>query len=117
MLSKTFKTFDIVLVPFPFVDSGTSKNRPALILSSKLFGFHIEHHVLAMITSTLHTQWPLDSKIKYLKSAGLSKPSIIRMKLFTLDERLIIKKIGALAPTDQKTVADNLNNLFKEVFL
>lgn len=39
------------------------------------------------------------------------------MKLFTLDERLIIKKIGALAPTDQKTVADNLNNLFKEVFL
>ncbi len=114
MHSKTFKTFDVVLVPFPFVDSALSKHRPALILSSTAFGLNIEHHVLAMITSAVHSPWPLDTTIKYLTSAGLSKPSIIRMKLFTLDERLIIQKIGALTPTDQKTVISNLSSLFKE---
>ncbi|KKT23258.1 MAG: hypothetical protein UW09_C0004G0003 [candidate division TM6 bacterium GW2011_GWF2_43_87] len=113
MHSKTFKTFDVVLVPFPFVDSGITKLRPAVILSSAAFGLKIEHHVLAMVTSAQHTPWPLDTQITNLKSAGLSKESLIRMKLFTLDERLIIQKIGSLDSNDQNNISDHLTNLLK----
>jgi hypothetical protein len=39
---------------------------------------------MAMITSASHAPWPLDVAIADLKSAGLSVPSIVRLKLFAL---------------------------------
>jgi len=42
---------------------------------------------------------------------GLSAPSVVRMKLFTLDSRLIVKKIGGLAAKDQEAVKVNLKKL------
>jgi len=42
---------------------------------------------------------------------GLPVSSKVRMKLFTLDSRLIIKKIGGLAAKDQKTVKESLQEL------
>lgn len=47
---------------------------------------------MAMITSAKNSDWPLDIEIQDLNRAGLPSPSIIRMKLFTLDEKLIIRK-------------------------
>lgn len=110
----TYKKFDVVVVPFPFTDQNTEKRRPALVLSDNdSFNQETENCVLAMITSEKNPSWPLDSKIGSLKKAGLSSPSKVRMKLFTLDTRLIIKKIGALSAKDQKIVTENLNNLLK----
>ncbi|WP_341833822.1 hypothetical protein [Desulfospira joergensenii] len=43
-----------------------------------------------------------------MKKAGLPAPSKIRMKLFTLDSRLIIKKIGGLSGKDQDRLGKNL---------
>ncbi|MFP7756220.1 type II toxin-antitoxin system PemK/MazF family toxin [Thermodesulfobacteriota bacterium B35] len=108
----TYKKFDVVVVPFPFTDQSTTKRRPALVLSGNdSFHRETENCVLAMITSERNPPWPLDSKIGSLKKSGLSAPSVVRMKLFTLDARLIIRKIGALAAKDQKTVTENLTNL------
>ncbi len=109
-LTKTYDRFDIVIIPFPFIDIETSKNRPALIISSNSH-FTGEASVMAMITSALHTPWPLDLKIKDLEGAGLSAPSIIRMKLFTLDHRLIIRKAGQLGQKDQLNFSKNLKLL------
>jgi mRNA interferase MazF len=44
-----------------------------------------------------------DVNISDLNSTGLSSASIVRMKLFTLDNRLIIRKAGILAHSDQQT--------------
>jgi len=55
-----------------------------------------------MITSAKNSDWPLDTKIQNLDAAGLPSASIIRMKFFTLDEQLIIRKIGTLAEADKK---------------
>lgn len=108
----TFEAFDVVVVPFPFTDRQASKRRPALVLSrADTFGNRIGHSVLAMITSQRRSQWPLDIPISDGKSAGLSAPSVIRMKLFTLDHRLILRKAGRLAPGDRRSVQRSLKKL------
>ncbi len=109
----TYKAFDVVVVPFPFVDSAQVKKRPALVLSSDLvFNRKINHSVMAMITSTKNTIWPCDMLIKDLAPTGLSATSLVRMKLFTLDHRFVVAKIGHLAKSDQAQIATTLARLF-----
>lgn len=104
--------YDIVVVPFPFTDRSTSKRRPALVISTaESFNNSIGQSVLAMITSTANSSWPLDINIKNLDAAGLSSPSTVRMKLFTLDHRLFIRKAGKLSEKDQRLVKLSLKRL------
>lgn len=113
-----YKTFDVVVVPFPFVDSLKSKNRPALVISSEQhFNHSTGHTVLAMITSALHNPWPLDLNISNLKSCGLQKPSIVRLKLFTLDNRLIKERIGKLSQKDKLAFQENTSLLFENLLM
>jgi len=108
-----YKTFDVVVVPFPFCDFPESKNRPALVVSSTLsFNASCNHTVLAMITSAANVPWPLDFLIGNLVAAGLSKQSMVRMKFFTVSNQLIIKKIGVLGGDDRKKVAVNVKQVF-----
>ena len=110
----SFERFDIVVVPFPFTDKTTVKRRPALVLSSKVnFNQKVGQSVLAMITSAQNSDWPLDTDITNLDAAGLPSASIVRMKLFTLDDQLIIRKAGSLCATDQKQIVKALHDLFK----
>ncbi|CAB1055940.1 cAMP-binding proteins - catabolite gene activator and regulatory subunit of cAMP-dependent protein kinases [Olavius sp. associated proteobacterium Delta 1] len=108
-----YEPFDVVVVPFPFTDSAQTKRRPALVLSQHTnFGNKIGHSLLAMITSQKNVPWPLDCEIKSKKLSGLAAPSVVRMKLFTLDNRFIIKKIGHLSKSDQKQVKQSLSQIF-----
>lgn len=108
-----YSPFDVVVVPFPFTDSGQKKRRPALVLSHKeCFNRKIEHVVLAMITSQKNEPWPLDCPIADKKQSGLTAPSVLRMKLFTLDNRFILRKIGHLSEKDQNNVKQTLSQLF-----
>lgn len=109
----TYSRYDVVKVPFPFTDRLAEKARPALVLSAdQAFNSRIGHSVMAMITSAKHSGWPLDTRIEDLTLAGLPVPSIIRLKLFTLDNRLILAKLGQLAPADQQLVGERLQTLF-----
>ncbi|MGB5497195.1 MAG: type II toxin-antitoxin system PemK/MazF family toxin [Sedimenticolaceae bacterium] len=109
----TFEAFDVVVVPFPFTDRSTKKRRPALVLSdAKAFNRLVGQSVLAMITSARNSDWPLDVSIGDLDSAGLPSPSVARMKLFTLDDHLVIRKAGTLAANDQRAVVSSLRRLF-----
>ena len=110
-LSKTYKQFDIIAIPFPFSDKLEQKKRPALILSSNKFNSVSKHFVSVMITSAKHSSWPLDIKIKNTKEAGLSKKCLIRMKFFTVDKSLVVKKVGSLSKEDLKSFKENLNQL------
>jgi len=97
--------FDIVVVPFPFTDKAAAKRRPALVISdAKAFNRPAGHSVMAMITSAGNEPWPLDVPITDLKSAGLPSPSVVRMKLFTLDHRFVLRKAGKLAASDARAV-------------
>ena len=108
----TFKPFEVVVVPFPFTDSAAVKRRPALVLSTEAFNDRAGHIVLAMITSRENRGWPLDVEIRDLHSAGLAHPSVVRMKLFTLDERFVLRTAGKLATADVAAVQKALGLLF-----
>lgn len=108
----TFDRYDVIVVPFPFTDVARTKRRPALVLSDHdRFGFQAEHSVMAMITSSRNRPWPLDVEIHDLETAGLPAPSVVRMKLFTLDHRLVLKKAGILGDADATSVARAIDRL------
>lgn len=106
----TYDAFDVVVVPFPFTDRAAAKRRPALVLSdAAAFNAAIRHVVLAMITSATHAGWPLDTPVVDL----LPSASVVRMKLFTLDDRLIVRRAGALGRPDRENVRLALRKLMK----
>ncbi|HKY63731.1 MAG TPA: type II toxin-antitoxin system PemK/MazF family toxin [bacterium] len=111
----TFKAFDVVAVPFPFTDRKQAKKRPALVLSSaRNFNEPVGQSIMAMITSSKNQPWPEDVPIEDLKSAGLPVSSVIRMKLFTLDHRLVEKKLGSLSVRDRKRLLDSLHSVLED---
>jgi len=111
--SATFDRFDVLVVPFPFTDKQASKRRPALVLSSAAFNRNAGHSVMAMITSAEHSAWPNDVPIRDLQAAGLPSECVVRMKLFTLDHRLVLQKAGMLSRRDRDAVGKALGTLFK----
>ncbi len=103
--------WDVVTVPFPFTDKPDAKRRPALVLSNTTFNRH-GHTVLSMITTKGHRPWPGDSEIEEYSAAGLNLQCQVRLKIFTLDNRLLLKKIGSLAKNDAKKVKKHLHHYF-----
>ncbi|HET6497041.1 MAG TPA: type II toxin-antitoxin system PemK/MazF family toxin [Thermoleophilia bacterium] len=112
----SFDQWDVVVVPFPFADGPAQRRRPALVTSRPdALGNAIGHSVLAMITSAGHRRWPLDAPVADLSAAGLPAPSVVRMKLFTLDDRLVERRVGALGPSDTAAVRAVLARLFGDL--
>lgn len=99
-----FKAFDVVAVPFPFTDRDATKRRPALVISSERFNQQHKQLVLAMITSATDNNWPSDVSFTDWKEAGLKVACHFRLKLFTLDQALVLKVIGHLSSQDIKSV-------------
>jgi mRNA interferase MazF len=99
----TCDTWDVVSVPFPFTDSPQTKHRPALVLSSRSFndGGLV---ILAMITSAMDPAWPTDTPIQELQAAGLRRACCVRLKVFTLDTRLLVAALGHLAQPERAGV-------------
>ena len=103
-----YSRWDVVVVPFPIADKPGTKRRPALVLSNMEFNKG-GNSVLAMITTKGHFPWPGDSEIEDYSAAGLNLPCQVRLKVFTLDNRLLLKKIGRLSESDSESVEENLN--------
>jgi len=106
-LLKTYKPFDIIVVPFPFSDLLEQKKRPALVLSSEEFNNDSLHLVTAMITSA-KSVWPFDTRINVIKNTGLSVPCLVRLKFYTVDQNRVIKTIGRLGKCDRTAFKANL---------
>lgn len=96
--------FDVLVVPFPFTDRAAEKRRPAVALSTARANEATGHTVCAMITSAENAPWPHDVRIDDLAAAGLPAPSVIRLKWFTIDNRLILRRAGTLASRDRRAL-------------
>jgi mRNA interferase MazF len=65
---------------------------------------------MAQITKAKQSTWPGDFKIENVE-AGLPEDCVVRMKLFTIDNRLIQKRTGRLSEVDQEKVRTSLRHL------
>jgi mRNA interferase MazF len=95
---------DVVIVPFPFVDIAAEKRRPSVVLSRKAFNETNGHSICAMITTAGRTKWPSDIVIDDLGAAGLPRPCVVRFKVFTLSNAIVLKRAGELSATDRDKV-------------
>lgn len=103
-----YNQFDIVLMPFPFTDKNISKKRPALVLNNRNYQTKTNHLILAMITSAKNSRWDNDFEIKEIETTGLKTSCVVRYKIFSLDERIILKKVGSISGNEQKQIKENL---------
>lgn len=100
----TYELFDVVVVPFPFTDRRAAKRRPALVVSSAEFNSGHEQTILAMITSSGGESWQSDVGLQDWREAGLNVPCRVRLKLFTLDTALVLRRLGGLSKRDGAAV-------------
>jgi mRNA interferase MazF len=103
--------WDVVTALFPFTEAPVRKPRPVLVLSNGTFNRSHGHVIGCMITTGANSRWPSDHRIADLPASGLSHPSVVRWKLFTLPARLLGRKIGALAERDRVGVAATLDRI------
>jgi mRNA interferase MazF len=111
----TFRRWDIISVPFPFIERHATKRRPALVVSTE--AFHRAHRVCfgAMITTARRLQdvRPDDVEIADLGTAGLMQPCVVRVaRLATFEWGEQIRRVGALHRRERPAVATLLRRWF-----
>jgi len=108
------RKWDIVLVPFPFTDLTTAKKRPTLVVSPDHYNRSGQDVIILFITSrTDVSPHPGDYRIRLWKEAGLPKASLLRMKFATIDQDIIVKRIGRLCRDERNSVWDALIKFFQ----
>ena len=96
---------DIVLVPFPFTDQSTTKQRPAVIISSAAYQRERPDLIILAITSQVRSGNSVgEAQVTDWKQAGLLKPSVIKPVIATIERRLVRKTLGKLFAEDQRSL-------------
>ena len=103
-----FEFGDIVLVPFPFSDQSTAKQRPAVVVSSSGYQVQRPDVILLAVSSQVHAG---DLPVRGWREAGLLKPSVFKPVLTTLEQRLVRRKLGQLNPDDRRALQDLLTSI------
>ncbi len=101
----TYKRWDVVVVPYPFIDVGEVKNRPALVVSGD--ALHQPHGIywIAMITTARAGRQLEDIAITDPARVGLSEDCVIRVKRLTaLNENQISRRLGTISTKNRNAV-------------
>jgi mRNA interferase MazF len=89
-----YKQKDIILIPFPYSDLTGSKKRPAIIISnSKLKG---NDFICCLVTSNNPKEGLLIEKNSFKENKLPFKSWIKPQRIFTIDEKIIIKKLATI---------------------
>ncbi len=95
---------DVVLLPFPFTNLKTTKKRPGLIFSPRLYNLSGDSTILFMTSNVSAVPREGDVQLAHYVAAGLPKPTLVRMKFITIANGLILKKLGTIEESDLKKV-------------
>lgn len=92
----------VVLVPFPFTHQSASKRRPAVVVSNHAYNTARLDVVVMAITSQLRASPALGEVwIGQWQQTGPLKPSAIKPVFATIEQGLIIRRLGALQAADR----------------
>lgn len=98
-----FSKYDIVVVKFPFASSLKYKARPAVILSSSTYNNESRNSLIILaISSQISTKLEMESEIMDWKFSGLLKPSIFKSSVATIDQDVVLTKLGELSHQDSQ---------------
>lgn len=100
---------DVVLVPFPFRDSATTRVRPAVVLSEAIYNQHGDLIVAAITTHP--PRFPSDYQLTDWQATNLVAPSVVRIQLATISEARVVYHIGRLSSVDLHEVEARLRQV------
>ena len=101
----TYEFGEVVLVPFPFTNQAAQKKRPAAVISS--LDYNAARPDLIVIAVTSQVREPLlfgEIAIADWQTAGLLKVSVIKPVITTIQNDLIIQRLGRLALPDSQSL-------------
>ena len=104
--------WQLVSVPFPFMEKPAVKRRPALVISNRTFNRSNSHTIMAMITAAALEPWPSDYPLLRPGQAGLVIDCYVRWKVFTLPNEMIVRLIGDLADEDREALLVRARTIF-----
>jgi mRNA interferase MazF len=96
---------DVILVSYPFSDLSSTKVRPAIIINSPSISKDYFTVPLSSRTENLLTG---EFILQDWQKAGLNVKSIVKRGIFTIQDTLIIKKIGTLKIEDSNKLEESL---------
>jgi mRNA interferase MazF len=102
----------VVLVPFPFTNQAASKQRPAVVVSSRAYNAAKPDIIVMAITSQFRPSGSLGEVwIKGWRAANLLKASAIKPVFATLDleQNLVLRRLGVLEAQDQSALHNGIN--------
>lgn len=100
-----FEFGDVVLVRFPFTDQSTTKQRPAVVISSEAYHRARPDILIMAITSHARSRPAIgEAPIRHWKEAGLIKPSVFKPLLATIERTLVRRRLGHLEPEDLRVL-------------
>ena len=103
---------DVVLVPFPFTDQSTTKRRPAVVVSSNAYQRERRDLIILAITSQRRATTALgEAAVTHWKEAGLLKPSVLKPAVATLEQGLVLRRLGRLDEQDQRALRGVLGEI------
>jgi mRNA interferase MazF len=96
---------DVILVPFPFTDQSTTKQRPAVVISSSGYNQQRPDLILLAITSQIRASLSFgEALVADWQAARLIKPSVFKPLVTTIEQALVIKPLGKLSANDATTL-------------
>jgi len=103
---------DIVLVPFPYSDLTAAKQRPALIVSNSIVN-KSEDRICCLITSNPSTEGMLIELKDFEKGKLPFKSWIKPNRLFSINEKIINKKLCAVSSSFHKKIASAIDKFLE----
>jgi mRNA interferase MazF len=91
---------DIVLLPIPFTDLTSRKVRPAIVIGK---------HGIDLFLVPISSQLPQTAfALQDWRAAGLNVPCGVKAQIATIEEKLVLKRVGTLAQSDNQSLTEHL---------
>ena len=107
-----YKRGNVVLVPFPFSDQTSVKQRPSLVISVDAFQERGPDLLIMAVTSQIRGPLKLgEFIIRDWQAAGLLKPSAVKAAITTVEAKLVRRRLGRLSDYDLEQLNKMLQTL------
>jgi len=105
-----YKRGDVILVAFAFTDGTGNKIRPVVVISTEKLIAQRGDLVVAAITANLKTIRYGDYTVQKWRKAGLAKPSKVTPVITTVNENLVLNRLGRMHSIDMDGCAAKLRD-------